>query len=100
MVMEWENFYLFCLKSLPLEDKYYGLDKIMEKVLCILGLLLAHSWRDIFNIRRHSPACLLYLQGWHNLTYLVSIIDSKYDYMFITAILIRPLKLVGQYHLR
>ena len=56
MVMEWENFYLFYLKSLSLEDKYYGLDKIMEKVLCILGLLLAHSWRGIFNIRRHAAA--------------------------------------------
>ena len=98
--MEWENFYLFYLKSLPLEDKYYSLDKIMEKILCILGLLLAHSWRGIFNIRRHGPACLLYLQGWYNLTYLASITDSKCNYMFSTAILIRPLKLVGQYHLR
>ena len=59
------------------------------------------EWGAIaFSVRRHSPACLLYLQGWHNLTYLVSIIDSKYNYMFITAILLRPLKLVGQYHLR
>ena len=59
------------------------------------------EWGAIaFSVRRHSPACLLYLQGWHNLTYLVSIIDSKYNYTFITAILIRPLKPLGQYHLR
>lgn len=55
MVMEWENFYLFYLKSLSLEDKYYGLDKIMEKVLCILGLLLAQTLRVNLEFSLPSP---------------------------------------------
>lgn len=37
---------LFNLKSISLEGKPYSLNKIMEKVFCILSLLLAHLQRQ------------------------------------------------------